>query len=181
MEEKRERIPLWMTFRFLSNMPLLHVEASRVKKKNDVYYYLAIRSYILKLRSNPVIVSVTDMNKYVAGLLADAIQGDEVKVLTQHDDSVNVIELLSEKKLKSCARAPPNDFVQIARELLERAISESRKNNYLKSQEYSKRLRKILEEYNDRDENLLPTKPLLNWFSSLKSWLETRKSSGIRY
>lgn len=33
LEEKRERIPLWMTFRFLSNMPLLHVEASRVKKK----------------------------------------------------------------------------------------------------------------------------------------------------
>lgn len=33
LEEKRERIPSWMTFLFLSNMPLLHVEASRVKKK----------------------------------------------------------------------------------------------------------------------------------------------------
>lgn len=96
------------------------------------------------------------MNKYVAGLLADAIQGDEVKVLTQHDDSVNVIELLSEKKIEELRKStPPMIFVQIARELLERAISESRKNNYLKSQEYSKRLRKILEEYNDRDEKFV--------------------------
>jgi type I restriction enzyme R subunit len=126
------------------------------EEKNDIYYYLAIRSYILKLRSNPVIVSVSDMNKYVAGLLADAVQGDEVKVLTKHDDSVNVIELLSEEKIEELRKSnPPLVFVQIARELLERAIAESRKNNYLKSQEYSKRLRKILEEYNDRDEKFV--------------------------
>ena len=117
---------------------------------------MAIRSYILKLRYAPVVVSVTDMNKFVAGLLADAVQGDEVKVLTQHDDSVNVIELLSEKKIEELRKSnPPLVFVQIARELLERAIAESRKNNYLKSQEYSKRLRKILEEYNDRDEKFV--------------------------
>lgn len=42
-------------------------------------------------------------------------------------------------------------FVEIVKKLLERAIAESRKNNYFKSQEYSARLRKILEAYNDRD------------------------------
>ncbi len=126
------------------------------EEKNDVYYYLAIRSYILKMRTNPVIVPISEMNKYVASLLADAVQGDEVKVLTQGDDSVNVIELLSPEKIEKLRESnPPLVFVQIARELLERAIAESRKNNYLKSQEYSKRLRKILEEYNDRDEKFV--------------------------
>lgn len=126
------------------------------EEKNDVYYYLAIRSYILKMRTNPVIVPISEMNKYVASLLADAVQGDEVKVLTQGDDSVNVIELLSPEKIEKLRESnPPLVFVQIARELLERAIVESRKNNYLKSQEYSKRLRKILEEYNDRDEKFV--------------------------
>ena len=126
------------------------------EEKNDVYYYLAIRSYILKMRTNPVIVPISEMNKYVASLLADAVQGDEVKVLTQGDDSVNVIELLSPDKIEKLRESnPPLVFVQIARELLERAIAESRKNNYLKSQEYSKRLRKILEEYNDRDEKFV--------------------------
>ena len=108
------------------------------------------------MRTNPVIVPISEMNKYVASLLADAVQGDEVKVLTQGDDSVNVIELLSPEKIEKLRESnPPLVFVQIARELLERAIAESRKNNYLKSQEYSKRLRKILEEYNDRDEKFV--------------------------
>ena len=126
------------------------------EERNDIYYYLAIRSYILKLRTNPVPVSISEMNRYVASLLADAVQGDEVKVLTKQDDSVNVIELLSEEKIEKLRKSnPPLIFVQIARELLERAIAESRKNNYLKSQEYSKRLRKILEEYNDRDDKFV--------------------------
>ena len=126
------------------------------EERNDIYYYLAIRSYILKLRTNPAPVSISEMNKYVASLLADAVQGDEVKVLTKQDDSVNVIEILSEEKIEKLRKSnPPLVFVQIARELLERAIAESRKNNYLKSQEYSKRLRKILEEYNDRDDKFV--------------------------
>lgn len=126
------------------------------EEKNDIYYYLAIRGFILKLRTNPVIVSTSDMNAYVSKLLADAVQGDEVKVLTTKDDSINVIDLLSEENIEKLRKAnPPLVFVQIARELLERAIAESRKNNFLKSQEYSKRLRKILEEYNDRDENFV--------------------------
>ena len=36
------------------------------EERNDIYYYLAIRSYILKLRTNPVPVSISEMNRYVA-------------------------------------------------------------------------------------------------------------------
>ena len=97
------------------------------------------------------------MNEYVKNLLADAIKGDEVKVLTkQQDDSINVIELLSKEKIEELRKKnPPLVFVQIIKKLLERAIAESRKNNYFKSQEYSKKLRRILEQYNDRDERFV--------------------------
>lgn len=124
------------------------------EEKNDVYYYLAIRSYILKLRAKTGEVSIKEMNEYVSSLLADAIKGDEVKVLTKGvDSSINVIELLSEEKIKELRKQnPPLIFIEIIKKLLERAIAESRKNNYFKSQEYSKKLRKILEKYNDRDE-----------------------------
>lgn len=122
-------------------------------EKDDIYYYLAIRSYILKLRSRTCIVSIKEMNEYVSNLLADAIKGDEVKVLTKgKDDSINVVELLSAEKIEELRKKnPPLIFVEIVKKLLERAIAESRKNNFFKSQEYSKRLRKILEDYNDRD------------------------------
>lgn len=127
------------------------------EEKNDIYYYLAIRSYILKLRTKGGAVGVKDMNEYVQNLLADAIKGDEVKVLSTNDTSVDdVINLLSPENIERLRKQnPPLVFVEIVKKLLERAISESRKNNYLKSQEYSKRLRKILEEYNDRDENFV--------------------------
>ena len=126
-------------------------------EKNDVYYYLAIRSYILKLRTKVGTVSTKEMNEYVSNLLADAIKGDEVKVLTKGNDSINVIDLLSSEKIEELRRKnPPLVFVEIVKKLLERAIAESRKNNFFKSQEYSKRLRKILERYNDRDNLFTP-------------------------
>lgn len=126
------------------------------QEKNDVYYYLAIRSYLIKLRSRGGVVSISEMNEYVKNLLADAIKGDEVKVLTQHDDSINIIELLSKEKIEELRKKnPPLIFVQIVKKLLERAIAESRKSNYFKSQDYSKKLRRILEQYNDRDDTFI--------------------------
>ena len=122
------------------------------EEKNDTIYYLAIRSYILKLRMGAAPVSIQEMNEHVKELLADAIQGDEVKLLGKNDESINVIELLTKEKMDALRKSnPPHVFIEIVKKLLERAITESRKNNYFKSQEYSKRLRKILEKYNDRD------------------------------
>lgn len=123
------------------------------EEKNEILFYLAIRSYILKLRAGNSVVSTKMMNEYVSTLLVDAIKGDEVKVLTKNKDSqTNVIDLLSiEKIIELRKNNPPHIFIEIIRKLLERAIVESRKHNYLKSQEYSKRLRDILEKYNDRD------------------------------
>lgn len=134
------------------------------EEKNDVYYYLAIRSYILKLRNKTGVVSIKEMNEYVSNLLADAVKGDEVKVLTKtDDDSINVIELLSFEKIEELRKKnPPLIFVEIIKKLLERAIAESRKNNFFKSQEYSKRLRKILEQYNDRDALFAPEQTIVD-------------------
>ncbi len=127
-------------------------------EKDDVMYYLAIRSYILKLRNKIGVISTKEMNSYVANLLVDAIKGDEVKVLTKDTESdENVINLLSLEKIEELRKMnPPNVFIEIVKKLLERAIYESRKNNFFKSQDYSRRLRKILEAYNDRDAFFMP-------------------------
>ena len=148
-------------------------------EKNDVYYYLAIRSFILKLKTKVGTVSIKDMNEYVSNLLSDAIKGDEVKVLTQtKDDSINIIELLSEKNIEELRKKnPPHLFVQIVKKLLERAIAESRKNNYFKSQEYSKRLRKILEKYNDRDAVFAPEQTIVDLVSFASEMVKDEKTA----
>ncbi len=155
------------------------------EERDDIYYYLAIRSYILKLRVNPgPEVTVKEMNEYVSNLLADAIKGDEVKVLTKgKDESINVIELLSAERIEELRkRNPPLVFVEIIKKLLEKAIAESRKNNYFKSQEYSKRLRKILEAYNDRDETFIADSvivELVNFAGEMVSDEKEAKNLGI--
>ncbi|MDD1375069.1 type I restriction endonuclease subunit R [Metamycoplasma hyosynoviae] len=145
-------------------------------EKNDALYYLAIRSYILRLRNKTTIVSTKDMNEYVSNLLADAIKGDEVKVLTSYksdsikkdisinkDGSINLIELLNKEKIEELRKKnPPHIFVEIAKKLLEKSISESRRNNYIKSQEYSKKLIRILEKYNDRDSSFTPDATIID-------------------
>lgn len=148
-------------------------------EKDDVMYYLAIRSYILKLRNKPGVISTKEMNEYVSELLADAIKGDEVKVLTKDkDSSINVIDLLSKEKIEELRKKnPPHVFVEIVKKLLERAIAESRKNNYFKSQEYSKRLRKILEKYNDRDANFTPETTILDLVSFASEMVSDEKEA----
>ena len=68
----------------------------------------------MKLRAKNGPVSIKDMNEYVSSLLADAIKGDEVKVLTQwQDDSINVIERLSAERIEVFRKEnPPLVFVE---------------------------------------------------------------------
>ena len=128
-------------------------------------------------------VSIQDMNEHVKELLADAIKGDEVKVLSKNDDTINVVELLSKEKIEELkSKNPPHVFVEIIKKLLERAISESRKNNYFKSQEYSKRLRRIIEKYYDRDSSFVSDvviTDLVNIASDLVSDENKAKELGI--
>ncbi len=149
------------------------------EEKEDVMYYLAIRSYILKLRAKTGPVSTKEMNAYVSELLADAIKGDEVKVLTKKGDSEeNVIDLLSLEKIEELRKKnPPHVFVEIVKKLLEKAIAESRKNNYFKSQEYSKRLRKILEKYNDRDATFTPESTIVDLVSFASEMVSDEKEA----
>ena len=148
-------------------------------EKDDIMYYLAIRSYILKLRNKPGVVSTKEMNEYVSNLLADAIKGDEVKVLTKDKDtSINVIDLLSKEKIEELRKKnPPHVFVEIVKKILEKAIAESRKNNYFKSQEYSKRLRKILEKYNDRDATFAPEATIVDLVSFASEMVSDEKEA----
>ncbi len=149
------------------------------EEKNDTYYYLAIRSYILKLRVKIGPVSIKEMNSYVAELLADAIKGNEVKVLSKSQEtSINVIDLLSKEKIEELRKKnPPHIFVQIVKKLLEKAIGESRKNNFFKSQEYSKRLRKIIEKYNDRDSSFAPESTIVDLVNFASEMISDEKEA----
>ena len=126
------------------------------EEKNKISYYLGVRYFIMKLDYSKNPVSLTKVNEKVAELLAEAIKGDEVKVLTKigEDDGVTIWDLLKKEKIEELRKSnPPHVFIKLIDRLLTEAIKETRKNNLVKSKEYSERLRNLLSKYNDRSDD----------------------------
>lgn len=150
-------------------------------ERDDIFYYLAVRSYILKLKSGSSKISIGEINLHVKELLADALMSDEVKVLTKKQDDVNVIDLLRPEKIEELRKLnPPHVFVELIKKLLERAIAESRKNNMFKSQEYSKRLRRILEKYHDRDASFDTSATIVDMINFAKEVVDDEDEANSR-
>ena len=119
-----------------------------------VQYYLSVRNYIIKLDVGLGPISIGTINEEVAKLVADAIKGDEVKILTQvgTKDEASLIDLLRPEKIEELKKTnPPHIFLKIVENLLRQVIAASRKTNLFKAQEYSEKLRKILEKYHNRE------------------------------
>ena len=128
--------------------------------KKKVLYYLAVRHFVQKIeRGNmPPTITPEKINKHVTDLIAEAIKGDEVEILTKvedTDDNRDIWDMLSEEKIaKIRASNPPHVFIKIMERLLKEAVREYRGYNLVKAREYSERLRKLLEAYNTREDDL---------------------------
>ena len=128
--------------------------------KKKVLYYLAVRHFVQKVeRGNlPDNITPETINKHVEELIAEAIKGDEVKILTKVEDTEenrNIWDLLSEEKIEKLRKTqPPHVFIKIMERLLKEAVKEYRGYNLVKAKEYSERLRKLLEAYNTREDDL---------------------------
>ena len=149
--------------RIIKNAYVIVLGILDINKKVEINYYLAIRHFIQKLEYSKSPYSLTKINERVSELLAEAIIGDEVKVLTkaENEEDSNIWDLLKEEKIKELRNSnKPHVFIKILEKLLSRAIKEYKKYNLIKSQEYSEKLRRLLQKYNSRtiyneeDENL---------------------------
>ena len=128
--------------------------------KKKVLYYLAVRHFIQKVeRGNmPTHITPETINRHVEELIAEAIKGDEVTILTKVEDADqnrNIWDLLSEEKVEKLRQSqPPHVFIKIMERLLKEAVREYRGYNLVKAKEYSERLRKLLEAYNTREDDI---------------------------
>lgn len=128
--------------------------------KKRVLYYLSVRHFVQKVeRGNmPTGITPETINRHVEELIAEAIKGDEVKILTKVEDSDknrDIWDLLSEEKIEKLRQSqPPHVFIKIMERLLKEAVREYRSYNLVKAKEYSERLRLLLEAYNTREDDL---------------------------
>jgi len=128
--------------------------------KKKVLYYIAVRHFIQKIEyeGGGGKFDPTAINARVADLIAEAIKGDEVKILTQvkdTEDNRSVWDLLSDEKIDALRKSnPPHIFIKIMERLLKEAVAEYRGYNLVKTKEYSERLRRLLEAYNTREDDI---------------------------
>ena len=106
-----------------------------------------------------------EINKHVEELISEAIKGDEVKVLSQaseEKEKIKVWELLSEESIEKLRKTnPPHIFIKIIQKLLNEAIKEYKQYNLIKSNEYSEKLRWLLDRYNTREDASIINKTIL--------------------
>ncbi|MCL2599236.1 MAG: type I restriction endonuclease subunit R [Firmicutes bacterium] len=125
--------------------------------KQQVNYFLAVRLFVKKLVSNggEGTYNPVDINKRVAELIAEAIKGDEITILTQvQDNENNIWELLSEERIAMLrANHPPHIFISIMKKLLSEAIAQYRGYNLVKAKDYTEKLKQLLSTYNHREDD----------------------------
>jgi len=111
-------------------------------------FYLAVRSIIFKQTKGHAPDAET-MNMVVEKMVAEAIQCTGVENIIDADKSLDLFgdEALEELKKVELPITKYNALVL----LLEKAIKEYGLTNKIKAVEFSERLKKVVEEYNDRD------------------------------
>ena len=117
--------------------------------KNHIHFYVAVRSVLFKLTKGNA-PDITQMNARVRELIAEAIQSDGVEELFETGKHID-IDIFSDEYMARIAKISlPNTKIKILQQLLSQAIDEYRKVNKIKGIEFAERLKRVVEDYNNR-------------------------------
>ena len=126
---------------------------SLIKKltREEIAYFVSIRSFIMK-QSGKGVPDLKEINKRISAMLEEAILEDEVLVLTEAGSKEN-FDLLSEENLKKLHSLPQKNIAaSILMRVLKEKLESIKKINLIKSREFSEKLEKIVDKYNNRED-----------------------------
>lgn len=127
------------------------------EQKDYIHFYLAIRSIVFKLTKGEA-PDTEQMNAYVQEKVAAALESDgieEILKLGEEDnkeqDIFDLDYLANIDKIKL-----PNTKIQLLQKLLAKAIGEMKKVNKVQGIEFSKKMKALVDRYNERKDNVHP-------------------------
>lgn len=119
------------------------------REKDYIHFYCAVRSILFKLTKGDA-PDIAQMNARVREMLEGAIQSDGIEELFETGKHINV-DIFSDKYMdKINAIQLPNTKIKILQRLLSQAIDEFRKVNKIMGMEFADRLKRVVDEYNNR-------------------------------
>lgn len=117
--------------------------------KDHIHFYCAVRSVLFKLTKGDA-PDIAQMNARVRKLLEGAIQSDGIEELFETGKHISVDIFSDEYMDKINAIQLPNTKIKILQRLLSQAIDEYRKVNKIMGMEFAERLKRVVDEYNNR-------------------------------
>ena len=117
--------------------------------RDYIAFYCAVRSILFKLTKGKA-PDMAQMNARVRELLEGAIQSDGIEELFETGKHISIDIFSDEYMDKINAIKLPNTKIKILQRLLAQAIEEYRKVNKIMSLEFSERMKRVVDEYNNR-------------------------------
>ena len=156
--------------------------------RDYIAFYCAVRSILFKLTKGDA-PDTAQMNARVRELLEGAIQSDGIEELFETGKHISVDIFSDEYMDKINAIQLPNTKIKILQRLLSQAIEEYKKVNKIMSMEFAERMRRVVDEYNNRrkDEAFANevlddvAEQLANLLEELKKEKNSFKNMGIDY
>lgn len=148
------------------------------KDRDLIYFYGAVRSIIFKFTKGDA-PDLSQMNEKVRKMLQEAILSDGIEELFSQEANVKsrTIDIFSDEYIEKINRIPfINTKIKLLTKLAQDAIEEYRKVNKIKGVEFSERLQKLVDKYNDRQaEKIYAEQVLDNVAEELEKLLKSLK------
>lgn len=121
-------------------------------ERDYIHYYFAIKSIIHKISTGEA-PDASQMNEYVRKLIQEALISDGIEEIIKIDDSdpKNSLNIFSDEYLAKIEKIKlPNIKIKLLQKLLSKAIDEFKKTNRIQGVDFSKRLKNLVNLYNER-------------------------------
>lgn len=119
------------------------------REKDYIHFYCAVRSVLFKLTKGEA-PDLFQMNARVREMLEGAIQSDGIEELFETGKHISVDIFSNEYMDKINTIQLPNTKIKILQRLLSHAIDEFKKVNKIMGVEFAERLKRVVDEYNNR-------------------------------
>lgn len=122
-------------------------------EKDEIHFYLAVRSIIYKLTKGTA-PDASQMNEKVKAMIQDAIESEGVEeIFKLGEDEAQEVDLFSDDYLAKLDKIKlPNTKFKLLQKVLKQAIDRMKQVNKVMGIDFSKRLEAIVQKYNERKE-----------------------------
>jgi type I site-specific restriction-modification system R (restriction) subunit len=123
-------------------------------ERDKTHFYLAVRSIVFKLTRGDA-PDIAQMNAKVREMIKDALASDGVEeIFKLGEDAESEQDIFDENYLAKINMIKlPNTKIKMLQKLLLKAIGEIKKVNMVKGTDFSKKMKALVEKYNERKED----------------------------